>query len=45
MPAILRAVWVGDKTIVQLDANGDSKADFCVALSGNLNLIAGDFFL
>jgi Ca2+-binding RTX toxin-like protein len=39
----LRAVWVGDQTIVQLDKDGDKDADFSIALGGHLNPTSGDF--
>lgn len=41
----LRAITVGDDTIVQLDVNGDRKADFSIALDGHIALTTGNFFL
>lgn len=41
----LRAVWVGDQTIVQLDVNGDKKVDFSIALDGHHALTIDDFSL
>jgi Ca2+-binding RTX toxin-like protein len=40
----LRAVTVGDDTIVQLDVNGDQKTDFSIALDGHIALTSGNFF-
>jgi Ca2+-binding RTX toxin-like protein len=39
----LRAVTSGDNTIVQLDVNGDKKADFSIQLDGHIALTGGDF--
>lgn len=36
---------LGNKTIVQLDINGDAKADMHIELTGTLKLTAGDFIL
>jgi len=41
----LRAFWQGNNTVVQGDVNGDGKADFSIALTGRLNLTAGDMVL
>ena len=41
----LRAFWQGNNTVVQGDVNGDGKADFSIALTGRLNLSAGDMVL
>jgi Ca2+-binding RTX toxin-like protein len=41
----LRAVFAGNDTIVQLDVDGDSKADFSIALTGHHVLATGDFTL
>jgi Ca2+-binding RTX toxin-like protein len=41
----LRAVWVGDQTIVQLDKDGDKDADFTIALGGHHAFTSGDFIL
>lgn len=41
----LRALFVGDDTIVQLDVDGDRRADFSIALSGHHLLATGDFLL
>lgn len=35
----------GARTIVEGDVNGDSKADFMIELTGNINLSASDFIL
>jgi serralysin len=40
----LRAVTSGNDTIVQLDVNGDKKADFSIALDGHIALTDGNFF-
>jgi Ca2+-binding RTX toxin-like protein len=39
----LRAVTSGDQTLVQLDVNGDKKADFSIALDGHHALTIDDF--
>jgi Ca2+-binding RTX toxin-like protein len=39
----LRAVWVGNDTILQLDKDGDKDADFSIALGGHHALTSGDF--
>jgi Ca2+-binding RTX toxin-like protein len=41
----LRAVTVGDDTVVQLDVNGDRHSDFSVQLDGHHALTDGDFIL
>jgi Ca2+-binding RTX toxin-like protein len=41
----LRAVTSGDNTIVQLDVNGDKKADFSIQLDGHHALTVDDFNL
>ena len=41
----LRAIFNGDDTIVQLDVNGDRKADFSIALDGHHTLADTDFNL
>jgi Ca2+-binding RTX toxin-like protein len=41
----LRAIFIGDNTIVQLDANGDKKVDFSVLLVGQHSLASGDLLL
>jgi hypothetical protein len=41
----LRAVTIGEQTIVQLDVNGDRKADFSIALDGIHALTVDDFDL
>lgn len=39
----LRAISVGDNTIVQLDVNGDRHADFSIQLDGHIALTSNDF--
>lgn len=41
----LRAVTSGEQTIVQLDVNGDKKADFSIALDGHRALTLNDFYI
>ena len=41
----LRALFVGNDTIVQLDVDGDKKVDFSIALTGHHVLATGDFTL
>ena len=41
----LRAVFVGNDTIVQLDVDGDNKADFSIQLDGHHALTVDDFYL
>jgi peptidase M10/serralysin-like protein len=41
----LRTVTDGDNTILQLDSNGDKKADFSVQLDGHYTLTDTDFVL
>jgi peptidase M10/serralysin-like protein len=41
----IRATWVDNQTIVQLDADGDRKVDFSIALDGQHILAASDFIL
>lgn len=39
----LRYIWRAEQTIVEGDVNGDGKADFSIALEGQLNLNLSDF--
>jgi Ca2+-binding RTX toxin-like protein len=41
----LRAITSGEQTIIQLDMNGDRKADFSIALDGHHALTVNDFLL
>ena len=41
--AQVRAYWAGKSTIVEVDTNGDRRADFSIELQGRLNLTEDDF--
>jgi hypothetical protein len=39
----LHVVQAGNQKVVELDSNGDKKADFSIALDGNPTITSGDF--
>lgn len=41
----LRAIWTATQTIIEGDVTGDGRADFSIALQGNLTLTGTDFVL